>query len=184
VERLIATTYAERRAIERDLHDGIQQELVALAVNLQLARQLLETDLPGTLTLLDELERDVHRALESVRALGQRVFPPLLAASGLSEALRAARSARVVAEGLRRYPPDLEAAIYFCCLEALDHAVGDTVVRMWESDGMLQFEVVAEGGFGDLASLRERIELLGGELSVSGTRVAGMLPLYEPSSAR
>jgi signal transduction histidine kinase len=182
--RLIAAAYAERRAIERDLHDGIQQELVALAVNLQLARQLVETDLPGTLTLLDELNRDVHRALEGVQKLGQRVYPPLLASRGLAEALRAARSGRVEAERLRRYPPDLEAMAYFCCLEALEHAVGDAVVRIRDADGRAQFEVVAEGGFGDLTQLRERLELLGCELSVTGTRVAGTLPIYDESSAR
>src|SRR5438876_4805643 len=86
--RVVAAADAERRRIERDLHDGVQQHLVALAVNLQLARQLADSDPEALRSLLDDLTRDVHEALESVRALARQVYPPLLLDRGLAEALR------------------------------------------------------------------------------------------------
>src|SRR5947207_4337724 len=120
--RVVEAADAERRRTERSLHDGVQQHLVALAVNLQLARQLAESDPEALKTLLDELTRDVHEALESVRALAREVYPPLLLDRGLAEALRSAASeagAQVELETAERFPPELEAAVYFCCVELL-----------------------------------------------------------------
>jgi signal transduction histidine kinase len=207
--RLLSTADAQRREIERNLHDGVQQQLVALAVNLQLARRLVETDLTATIELLDEMRRDVHGALEGARALGQQVYPPLLAARGLGEALRAAASAvavaaRIEAEGVRRYSHDVEANVYFCCLYALvnvaAHAGPDAraTVRIEEEGRTLRFEVLDHGtGFdpsvippgGGLAHMRDRIEALGGELSIEsaasrGARIVATIPLYDSSSAR
>ena len=207
--RLLSTADAERREIERNLHDGVQQQLVALAVNLQLARRLVETDLDATIELLEEMRCDVHAAMEGVQALGQQVYPPLLAARGLGEALRAAAStaavaARVEAEGVRRYSADLEATVYFCCRDALvnvaAHAGPDAraTVRIEEEGRSLRFEVLDHGtGFdpsdrppgGGLTHMRDRIEALGGELSIEseasrGARIVATIPLYDSSSAR
>src|SRR5690348_14462229 len=84
--RVVAAADEERRRVERSLHDGVQQHLVALAVNIQLVRQVAETDPASALALLDEMARDVHEALESVRALAQTIYPPLLLDRGLAEA--------------------------------------------------------------------------------------------------
>src|SRR6266508_4113991 len=109
--RVVAKADGERRRIERGLHDGVQQHLVALAVNLQLARELVGSDPSAAKTLLEEVGQDVRDALESVRALAYGVYPPLLLDRGLTEALRGAAAGAVIAtrieaETAARYPPD------------------------------------------------------------------------------
>src|SRR5713101_462314 len=140
--RVVAAADAERRRIERDLHDGVQQHLVALAVNLQLARQLADSDPAAALTLLEEIGQAVREALDGVRALAQSIYPPLLLDRGLAEALRSAASGagihtRVEAAASDRYPSEVEATVYFCCLEALHNAAkhagagARATVRTW-----------------------------------------------------
>lgn len=124
--------YAERRAFERELHDGVQQQLVALAVNLQLAQELCESDPAAVRPFLAELGRDVHAALDEARALGQAIYPPVLTDHGVAEALRAA-GVRVDATAIGRHPADVEAAVYFACVDA-------TAIRLWEEDGALRFQ--------------------------------------------
>lgn len=106
----------ERRRFERALHDGVQQDLIALAVRLQLAQELLATDAGSVAQLLEELQGDVHTALDSLRALSAEIYPPLLDARGLRDALSGIARVRVHEVG--RYPSDLEAAVYFCCRES------------------------------------------------------------------
>jgi signal transduction histidine kinase len=153
--RIVASGDAERRRLERDLHDGAQQSLVALAVNLRLARDLI-TEEPETATdLLDQLATDVRNAVQELRELAHGIYPPLLAGSGLPDALRAAaaRSPLEVtlnAAAVGRYSAEIEAAVYFCCLEALQnaakHAPGASVeVRLWEESGGLLFSVSDDG---------------------------------------
>ena len=200
--RVVAEADAERRRIERELHDGVQQHLVALAVNLQLARQFADTDPGAAKAILEESARDVREALESVRDLGLRIYPPLLSALGLGEALRAAAAeaglpTRVEAPTLERYAAEVEAAVYFCCLDALENAArhagagARAVVRAWQEHGALRFEVSDDGAGcvqdaepldAGLASVRDRVDALGGRLVVSsepgrGTRVSGTIPL-------
>jgi signal transduction histidine kinase len=191
--RMLVAADAERRRIERDLHDGAQQHLVALAVNLQLARQLADSDLDAAKTLLEEIARDVRDALEDVRRLAQRVYPPLLLDQGLADALQAAAvdariPTRVEADALERYSPEIEATAYFCCVEALQNAGARATVRAWSEQGALRYEVTvddadfAEWAKGDLSSMRDRLGALGGRLAVSaeagrGTCVSGTIPL-------
>ncbi len=198
--RVVAVADAERREIERDLHDGIQQHLVALAVNIQLVRQLLGSDPGGAEALLDQIARDVREALESVRALAQRIYPPLLVDRGLAEALAGAAAAaairtRLELTGLARYRDDVEAAVYFCCLEALrdaaERAGADSraTVRVWAENGELRFEVTDDAASELLAlerapstTIADRIGALGGRLTVSVdadrvTHVVGAIPL-------
>ena len=166
--RMVAAADAESRRIERDLHDGVQQHLVALAVNLQLARQLADTDPGEAKKLLERIGHDVREALEGVRELAQSV-----------------------------YPPQVEATVYFCCLEALENAArhagagARATVTAWHEPDALRFEVLDDGvGFeqhgdrqaGGLTSMGDRIGALGGLLTVSsrpdrGTRVSGTVPL-------
>ncbi len=140
--RIVASADAERRRVERDLHDGAQQHLVALAVNLRLARDVVTDDPSAAAAMLDQLAEQVRATIQELRDLAHGIYPPLLADSGLGEALRAAgrRAAlpvTVSADGIGRYRLEIESAVYFCCLEALQnaakHAAGASVeVRVWE----------------------------------------------------
>jgi hypothetical protein len=131
-----AGRYEERRGFERALHDGVQQHLVALAVNLQLARELCDRD-PGAVgPFLEELNRDVHTALDDARRLGYAIYPPVLTDHGVGEALRSA-GVRVDAAAVGRYGADVEAAVYFACVGA---SAG--TVRLWDEQGSLKFEVL------------------------------------------
>jgi signal transduction histidine kinase len=200
--RVVAAADAERRRIERDLHDGAQQHLVALAVNLRLARELADSDPGQARAVLDELAGDVTDALEEFRDLAHGIYPPLLVARGLREGLRTAvarapLAARLEAGDLGRYPPEVEATVYFCCLEALQnagkHAGGGAraTIRLWEEPDGLRFEVADDGAGFDVAAhpagagltnMSDRLGALGGRLSVSsrpggGTQVGGSVPL-------
>ena len=125
--RVVAAGDAERRRLERDLHDGAQQHLVGIALKLRLARDVITNEPTEAVALLDGLKTDVHDAVEALRALAHGIYPPLLASQGLRAALTAA-SARsglptdVDVAGGERYPPETEATVYFCCLEALQNA--------------------------------------------------------------
>jgi signal transduction histidine kinase len=199
--RIVAAADAERRRIERNLHDGVQQHLVALAVNLRLARSGLDGDPGDSAAILDQLAGDVRTAIEDLRDLAHGIYPPLLRDSGLAAALQAPASrsplrVEVVADGVGRHPPELEAAIYFCCLEALQnaakHAPGASVnVRLWEQEGELRFEVADDGpglapdgaaaGQG-LVNMRDRIAAVGGVVGWEsapgqGMQVYGSVPV-------
>jgi len=201
--RVVAASDAARRQIERNLHDGAQQHLVALAVNLRLVQQLADADPAAAKELLTQLSLDVSDAVQELRSLAHGIYPPLLVDRGLAEALgaaagRAAIPTAVDAAGTGRYPQDVEAAVYFCCLEALQNAgkhAGDGAaarVRVWEEAGGLLFEVADDGAGFDPANrtspgagfvnMGDRVGAIGGSVDVQsspgrGTRVAGRIPL-------
>jgi signal transduction histidine kinase len=204
-ERLVTAQDEERRRLERDLHDGAQQHLVGLKVKLNLAaRQADDAALKEALTAL---QADADEAVEALRDLAHGIYPPLLAEQGLPAAIEAhARKSPLVveleADGIGRYPQDIEAAVYFCCLEALQNVAkyadaARAVVRVSETDGDLHFAVEDDGaGFDPAATPRgsglqnmaDRAEALGGTLEVTsapgaGTQVNGRLPLAARSSA-
>ena len=125
--RIVAAGDAERRKLERNLHDGAQQHLVALAVKLRLAKDSVEDDPPAAIEMMDELRTDIQDAIQELRALAHGIFPPLLVSGGLAESLpaaagRAALPTTLEVTGIGRYPAEVEAAVYFCCLEALQNA--------------------------------------------------------------
>jgi signal transduction histidine kinase len=201
--RIVAASDAARRQIERNLHDGAQQHLVALAVNVRLARQLADRDPEASGKILDQLGEGIQEAVQELRALAHGIYPPLLIDRGIAEALRstagrAALPTEVDAEGLGRYSPEQEAAVYFCCMEALQNAgkhAGEgasAFVKVWEDGATLHFEVRDTGaGFdahGALASgagfvnMSDRVGAIGGTLVVQsapgeGTTVAGTIPI-------
>jgi signal transduction histidine kinase len=189
-KRLVLAHDAERRAIERDLHEGVQQHLVAIAANLQLAAGLVDSDPAAGKTSLDELGRDVQLALADAGKLAQRIYPPLLEAGGLAAALRSAAVSldvptRIDVEAPGAYPPEVARAVYFCCLEVLERAAGgaQAAVTVRDEEGALSFEVVADSPNSDLelGGLRDRIEAFGGRLTIRsktghGTQVAGSVP--------
>ena len=202
--RLSASAERERRRIERDLHDGAQQRLVALRIELELAEELVREDSERGAARLRELEHDVDEALEELRALAHGVYPPLLADRGLIQALAAvaARSTIAVeldAHAVARYPPEVESAVYFCVLEAIQNvhkharAARRIVVRLdGDSRGDLRFSVRDDGpgaaalspGSG-ITNMRDRLAAVGGSAWVTstpgvGTIVRGRLPTAAP----
>jgi signal transduction histidine kinase len=192
--RLVAAADADRRCIERDLHEGVQQHLVSLAVNLQLASQRAEADPAGAKAHLEEVGHDVQRALDETARLAQRIYPPLLDAGGLRAALRAAAAsagvpARVEVATGSGYPHEVAGTVYFSCLDALGSAGSGAraTVTVRDEDGELAFEVVRRCDDDTLVTdvsferIRDRVEALGGRLTVDSasgaTRVSGSLPL-------
>ncbi|RTL65690.1 MAG: sensor histidine kinase [Pseudonocardiaceae bacterium] len=203
--RLVRTADAERRRIERDLHDGAQQHLVALAVGLRLVRDSLSESgdtAAANLELLDELDAGVRESIEELRSLAHGIYPPLLRDSGLGEALRAAAKRNpldvtVRADVRTRHGEQLEAAVYFCCLEALQNAAkhapeAAVVVTLEEDDDELRFAVVDTGPGCDvdnmaagagMQNMADRLGAIGGTLELSsapgrGTSVSGRVPLH------
>jgi signal transduction histidine kinase len=199
--RIVASGDAERRRLERDLHDGAQQNLVALAVSVRLVRDMLEDEPAAAAQMLDQVAADLRLTIGELRDLAHGIYPPLLADSGLAQALEAAASrsplaVTVTASDIGRYTPDIEAAVYFCCLEALQnaakHAQGATVaVRLWEESGGLLFAVTDDGPGFDVAKARgghgymnmaDRLGAIGGTVRWQsepghGATVQGSIPL-------
>jgi signal transduction histidine kinase len=153
--RIVAAQDERARKLERDLHDGAQQQLVALSVKLGLAEQLASRDPERARTVLAELKGDATDALDTLRDLARGIYPPLLADQGLATALEAqarksAVDVHVEADGSSRYPQEVEAAVYFCVLEALQnvgkYAVATSArIGLAQRDGHLVFEVVDDG---------------------------------------
>lgn len=199
--RLVAAADGERRRIERNLHDGAQQHLVALAVKVRLLEQFAERDPERARSLMNQLQDDVRSAIEELRSLAHGIYPPLLSSAGLGVAMSAACRRALVpasleASAVGRYASEIEAAVYFCCLEALQNvakyagAAASARVRIWEDAGGLMFEICDDGaGFepdrnaegAGLTNMRDRIGAVGGTLRVEsdggGTRIRGAVPL-------
>ena len=182
-ERLVLAADADRQHFERELHEGVQQHLVALAVNLQLADSLLESDPVEAKKLVKEMGRDVQQALNEAAQLAQRIYAPLLEASGFAAALRAAAAGAGIAASVEvsadsTYPPELMHTVYSCWLEALQGGSA-LAITVQEEPGALTFEIVRDDDRRDawLERLRDRVHALGGGLTIEGARVSGSLPL-------
>jgi signal transduction histidine kinase len=179
--RIAAAAYADRRGIERDLHDVTQQNLVALAVNLQIAQQLTASDPAAALAVLDEMARDVKHALDDARRLAWRVYPSLLRDHGLGEALRVAAAEAVLPTRIDplpadRLPPETEDAVYFSCVEILETLEGlarSATIRMTIDDDALTFHIDVErvdrplGGLPKLEAVADRLVAAGGSLTIA-----------------
>jgi signal transduction histidine kinase len=197
--RIVAAQDERAKQLERNIHDGAQQQLVALTVKLRLLGQLASRDPVRTAEMASELQTEATEALEDLRDLARGIYPPLLADKGLGAALeaqarKAAVQVSVETDGVGRYPQDVESALYFCCLEALQnvakyaHAT-HAEVRLSASGDELAFEVTDDGdGFdtgtmppgSGLQGMADRLEALGGILEVrsepgAGTTVTGRI---------
>jgi signal transduction histidine kinase len=199
--RLLAAGDADRQRIERDLHDGVQQRLTGLRIRLALAAEGFQErgDLAASAALTGFGE-EVDQAIDEVRAFAQGVYPAVLASTGLREALvsasrYAAGPVAVSARGLRRCRPEVESAVYFTCLAAIDNAAkhagpARVSVDAWDTVHELHFTVSDTGcGFdpsrapagAGLTNMRDRVTALGGTLTVDsspqhGTRLHGSVP--------
>jgi signal transduction histidine kinase len=198
--RLVAAQDDERRKLERNIHDGAQQQLVALAVKARLARQLVERDPSRTEEMLAQIEAETQAALDDLRDLARGIYPPLLADKGLGAALEAqARKApipvRVDADGVGRFDQDVESAVYFSCLEALQNiakysGASSASIELRRAESTLRFTVTDDGrGFDPAAAsgtglqgVTDRLAAIGGIFRVDsapgrGTTVTGEVPV-------
>ncbi|OBG00683.1 hypothetical protein A5773_04110 [Mycobacterium sp. 852014-52450_SCH5900713] len=189
--RLIAAADSERRRLERDLHDGAQQDLVALAVLLQLART---ADRDRCETLLVEASQLLQTAIAEIRRIAHGIYPPLLVSGGLAQALPAAAAhapipVDVYLQGLGRYSTSIEGALYYCTTEALQNSAkhggpdtkatiaanaGDRTLTLTISDTGFGFDPATTGT--GLTNMTDRLAAIGGDLEIDtapgrGTRI-------------
>src|SRR5215471_9713127 len=199
-QRLVTAQDEARRRLERNIHDGAQQDLVALTIKLGLAEVTLDEDTEETRQILQQLRGDAAGALENIRDLARGIYPPLLADMGLVAALSAQAGkfpfpVTVQAHGIGRSAQDAEAAVYFCCLEALQNtskyaSATEACVTLHAQNGSLRFITSDDGAGYDsrhtpmgsgLRNMADRLAALGGRLDIrsapgSGTTVSGRLP--------
>jgi signal transduction histidine kinase len=202
--RVVAAADAERRRIERDLHDGAQQRLMAIRLELGVLAEGLGDDQARLRGELDRLRGDVDEALDEIRELAHGLYPPLLASDGLYAALTAAARRTPIPVTIRRarlgrLPPAVESAAYFCCVEALQNVVkhagphartsvcfelrGDALELRVSDDGR-GFDRSRTSPGGGLTNLRDRLSAIGGYAEITsapgrGTTVLGHIPLDE-----
>ena len=206
-QRLVTAQDEARRRLERNIHDGAQQDLVALAIKLQLGETTVAADPAQTGPVFGDLKAGAAGALENLRDLARGIYPPLLADLGLAAALNAQASksplpVTVEADRIGRFGQDTEAAVYFCCLEALQntakyaHAT-QARICLQAHNGTLQFTVSDDGTGYDarhtptgsgLRNMADRLAALGGQLEIKsapsrGTSITGHLPAPATSSS-
>ena len=201
--RVVSAHDAERRRLERNIHDGAQQHLVALAVKLRLVRGMLERDPEKARAMLGELRGEVDDAIETLSSLALGIYPPVLEEQGLGAALEAqakitALPVTIDTDGVGRQPIETEAAMYFCCLEAMQNiakyaGASHVSVVIGRENGSVTFEVRDDGrGFdpattprgSGLQNMIDRLSAMGGTLETtsapgSGTTIKGTLPVEE-----
>lgn len=202
-QRLVDAQDAERKRLERDIHDGAQQHLVALAVNLRLAHTLAGRSPQRADRLLVEQCQAATATIDTITSLARGIYPTLLVDEGLAAALRTAVSwsplpAELVAADIGRYPAGVEAAAYFCALEALQNSAkhssakairldlrgGPTVLEVSVQDDGAGFDLgAAQAGTG-LANMRDRVESAGGTLTIETTPSRGTLVAVRLPGAR
>ncbi|HTW21506.1 MAG TPA: ATP-binding protein [Mycobacteriales bacterium] len=198
----LAAADASNRQVQRALHDGVQQDLIALSVQLQLARRLADSDPAAASTLLDEMGDEVRAALRRVQQLGEEIYPAMLDARGLPDALAAVAAAVGVPAGVEdagvgRLAAEVELALYFCGRAALENvaahagASAHATIRLHRTGSAVGIEIADDGdGFdpadrpptGGLSSARDRMAALDGQLTIrsqpgEGTRVEATVPI-------
>ncbi|HSV39811.1 MAG TPA: sensor histidine kinase [Nocardioidaceae bacterium] len=200
--RIVAAADDERRRMERDIHDGAQQRLVLINLKLGMLSKTLESDPAAAKALLTELRDDASHAIDELRDLAHGIYPALLESDGLAAALsdvgdQSRFPVSVTDDGTTRYPAEVEAAVYFCCMEALQNCAkhagegSHARIELSQTDRTLHFVVRDDGrgfdrasvnGSAGLQNMADRIGALGGQLLVSstpgeGTTVEGTVPV-------
>jgi signal transduction histidine kinase len=212
--RIAEAADQERARIERDLHDGAQQRLMMLRIRLSLAEEVLRTDPMAGADALHDLGEEAERTLDELRSLAHGVYPAILNDRGLEEALRSlaadtAMPLHLQTIGLTRQPIEIETAVYFTCLEAVQNATkhAPTASAVWVRINQAEtlslevrddgpgFTLPAESVYGalrfntGLRNMRDRLEAVGGSLTIDsvpdrGTRIIGLVPLAESAPNR
>ncbi len=194
-ERLIEAQDAERRRLERDMHDGAQQHLVALAVHLRLAQTIAVRSPERAAQMLVEQATAARVAIEMLSSLSRGIYPRLLSDEGLVPALRSAVAdsplpVSIDADGLEPLPHPVEAALYFCCMEAVQNAVkhsaaSSVLIQVHEDrvcwrlsvvdngSGFDQVRVRADGAGSGLANMHDRLDAVGGSLDITSRSGTG-----------
>jgi signal transduction histidine kinase len=199
--RIVAAQDERAKALERNIHDGAQQQLVSLAVKLRLADSFVDRDPAQVHALLAELQTQATGTLEDLRDLARGIYPPLLADQGLpaaleSQARRSPVPVRIDPDGVGRYGQDVETAIYFACLEALNNVAkyadaSSVRIALTQDGDAIRFEVHDDGrGFDPASTARgtglqgivDRVAAVGGRVDVTsrpgqGTAVVGWVPV-------
>jgi signal transduction histidine kinase len=199
-QRLVTAQDEARRRLERNIHDGAQQDLVALGIKLRLAGMTVDEDPAEAKEMLGELQADAVGALQNLRDLARGIYPPLLADLGLAAALDAQADKSPVpvtvdADGIGRFGQDTEAAVYFCCLEALQNIAkyaraSSARICLRAENGSLRFTVSDDGAGYDARhtplgsgqrNMADRLAALGGRFEVwsapsQGTTITAQLP--------
>lgn len=189
-QRLVTAATVERQRLEETIRAGTEQELALLASRLSALEPMLESDAQQAATTLEGLTGDVQRTLDALRRLAHGIYPPLLRDQGLVPALRAQAASLavpvdVVSQSVGRYATEVEAAVYFACLEALRQASGTSAVTVTGGNGAIQFTVTSPGSAGaSVQAIEDRVEALGGSLSQSADRIAGMIPVSHEGRVR
>jgi signal transduction histidine kinase len=205
--RIVAVQDQTRRQLERDLHDGAQQQLVALKVKLALARRLAANGAaPRTAEVLEGLNAEAEGAIQSMRDFARGIYPPLLESEGLAAAVLAhARKCPIPVSvdtgGVGRFPQPVETTVYFCIVEGLQNTVkharaSSAHVALAEADGQVTFTVTDDGtGFDPagprghgLTNISDRLDANGGHLHIDttpghGTTITGTIPTHQTINA-
>jgi signal transduction histidine kinase len=191
--RLVASHDTERHRLERDLHDGAQQQVVAIKVKLGIARTLAEREGAAEVeAFVSSLSETTQQAVDEMRAVAHGIYPPLLESEGLGVALTSASRTTSIPFDLEvetdhRYPRSVEETIYFCILETVARAIdgGASWVRvaLAESPNTVRYTVHHDGTITTLLAVEDRVEAFGGQVALnSGTAeaaVIGELPIVE-----
>ena len=181
--RIVAQSNATRRWLERRLHDGPQQHLVAMAVKLRLIENSLD-DTDAARAMLEELRGEVQDAVQQLRDIATAIFPPLLTDRGLTEALRAAASREggwaeihVDDSAGGRYPTEVEAGVYFAAVDALHMATGPVSLAIAETDGALHVTMRGELPDEALLHVADRVQAVGGRAMRDGDGIVAIVPI-------
>lgn len=193
--RLVLAHDAERHRLERDLHDGAQQQVVALQVKLGIARTLAERERAESVAaLVSSVAETTQEAVDEMRAVAHGIYPPLLEAEGLPAALKAAKRSvsiplEIAADGIGRYDRAVEESIYFAVLgtiaRTVDAGATGVVVALSATDDRVRFEIEVDAAPRDLVAVKDRIEAFGGTLidtsEAGSSTITGELPKRVPS---
>ena len=182
-QRLVTAATAERQRLEETIRGGAEQELAQLAGKLTAVHRVIVVDPQQAASTLEGLTAEIQRTLDGLRQVAHGIYPPLLRDKGLAVALesrvnRQFRGATIDVAGIGRYPSEVEAAVYFCCVHELNAATDRIDIRLREVDDALEFSLTASTAVnGRRQDLEDRIAAVGGSLTVHGDSISGRVPI-------
>jgi signal transduction histidine kinase len=185
-QRIVAAQDEERRRLEETIRRGSEEQLIRIRQALTSAEMGLTSDPGAAVVTLEQLTAQATAVLEELRELARGIYPPVLEDEGLAAALRThlgrvGASVAIDSDAIGRYPSQIEAAIYYCCVEALQGVTGPAAVRLGGRHGGVDFSVSGCGPLdGRLQRIEDRIEALGGSVQFDGSSLGGSIPISRP----